>query len=107
MEEITCDLFDIANRLKEIDSDYAIYRNEEANRWEVRHRGLFTFVVPFQSLDERTLVYTKKTRRENASELEREIDESNQKIEAEKQKNVEIIKTKIKEYVLYDYQRFN
>ena len=95
------DLFKISNRIKDIDPQYEIRGNK------VFWRGKFAFVNPFDYLDERLLVYTRKTRRENADEIEREIDEANAKIERDKQKNISELKTKIKDYVKYDFERIN
>ncbi len=107
MQKICHDLFNISDRIKKIDRDYQIFRNAEKNRFEVYWRGKFSFVIPFDVLDERTLFYTKKTRRENADDIERDIDEGNQKIEMERQKNIEKVKAKIKDYVKYEFERFN
>jgi hypothetical protein len=101
MEAITHDLFDVSTRIKDIDADYTICRNSTENRFEVYWHGLFAFVVPFDCLDERTLVYTQKTRRERDRSIEREIDEGNDKIEQEKQKNIDLMKAKIKDYTDY------
>lgn len=43
------DLFDVSNRLKQIDSEYVIYFNKDKNLFEVHHKkqrgGSFAFVV--------------------------------------------------------------
>ena len=107
MKPICHDLFNIAERLRNIDPDYVLCRDNTQNRFVVYWRGKLAFVVPFDRLDERTLVYAKKTRRENADELEREIDEGNAAIWQEQVKTIEKMKNQIKDYVLYDFERFN
>lgn len=107
MQKICHDLFNIVGRLQQIDADYAVYRNCAKDRFEVFWRGKFAFVVPFDRLDNRTLVYTKKTRRANADELEREIDESNAAIYQSQNQTIQKMKAKIKDYVKYDFERFN
>lgn len=107
MKKICHDLFNICGRIKEIDKDYTIFRNLEKDRFEVHWRGKFAFVIPFDSLDVRTLTYTKKTRRENADEIEREIDEGNLQIFQEQSKKIQKLQAKIKDYVKYDFERFN
>ncbi len=103
MKPISHDLFNIAERLRQIDPDYLLYRDYAKNRFVVYWRGKLAFVVPFEHLDERTLVYAQKTRRENADELEREIDEGNAAVWREQSK----MKEQIKDYVQYDFERFN
>ena len=107
MQKICHDLFHLSERIKAIDPDYEIYRNQRLNRWEVHWHGKLAFVVPFDELDVRTLVYTQQTRRENADDIEREIDEGNAAIQQEQTKHIEKMKAKIKDYVKYDFERFN
>jgi hypothetical protein len=106
MESITDDLFDIVGRLKNIDPQYQIYRNHERERYELWWNGRFSLEIPFDRLDERTLEYAQKTRRENADEIESAINLRNAEIELEKQKNLEIMQAKIKDYVLYEHQKY-
>jgi len=107
MQRIYHDLFHIAERILQIDPLYEIYWNGELERFEVFWRGKLAFVVPFDTLDVRTLVYTQRTRRENADEIEREIDEGNAAIFQEQNKKIQALKAKIKDYVKYDFERFN
>lgn len=107
MQKIYHDLFHIAERILEIDPFYEIYWNGEKARFEVHWHGKLAFVVPFDCLDVRTLAYTKRTRRENADEIEREIDEGNAAIFQEQAKKVAALKAQIKDYVKYDFERFN
>lgn len=107
MQKIYHDLFHIAERILQIDPYYEIYWNGERERFEVQWHGKLAFVVPFDELDVRTLVYAQRTRRENADEIEREIDERNAAIFQEQAKKVEALKAQIKDYVKYDFERFN
>lgn len=107
MQPISHDLFNIAGRLRQIDPAYSLYRNAEQDRYEVFWYDKLAFVVPFDRLDERTLVYAKKTRRENADELEREIDEGNAAIAQAQARTLQKMKDQIKDYVQYDFERFN
>ena len=77
MQKIYHDLFHIAERILQIDPFYEIFWNGKFERFEVFWHGKLAFVVPFDVLDVRTLVYAQKTRRENADDIEREIDEGN------------------------------
>ena len=107
MQKIYHDLFHIAERILQIDPFYEIFWNGEYERFEVNWHGKLAFVVPFDALDVRTLEYTKRTRRENADDIEREIDEANASIFQEQAKKNQALKAKIKDYVKYDFERFN
>ena len=107
MQKIYHDLFHIAERILQIDPFYEIFWNEAQNRFEVYWHGKLAFVVPFDALDVRTLQYTQRTRRENADDIEREIDEGNAAIFQEQAKKIQAMKAQIKDYVKYDFERFN
>jgi hypothetical protein len=102
MERITSDLFDISGRLKYIDPNYQIYRNHIKNRFELWWCGAFSLVIPYDTLDERTLSYTVKTRRENADETENEINEANAEVENGRQRNLAVMKAKLTDRLLYE-----
>ena len=57
MQRIYHDLFHIAERILQIDPAYEIYWHGEKERFEVFWHGKLAFVVPFETLDVRTLVY--------------------------------------------------
>lgn len=107
MQKIYHDLFHVAERILQIDPFYEIYWNGELERYEVFWHGKLAFVVPFGVLDVRTLQYAQRTRRENADDIEREIDEGNAAIFQEQAKKMQAIKAQIKDYVKYDFERFN
>jgi hypothetical protein len=107
MPRIYHDVFHIAERILKIDPSYEILWNRERERYEVFWHGKLAFVIPFDALDVRTLTYAQRTRRENADEIEREIDEGNAAIFQEQDKKIEAMKAQIKDYVKYDSERFN
>jgi len=78
---INNDLFDIASRVKEIDPRYEIYFETESQKFTLWAEGKRQLTLPFENLDERALVYTRKTRIENMEEVIKEIDSSNEKHE--------------------------
>ena len=86
--KIEKDLFSIADRLKEIDGRYEVYRNTLAHRFEVYVERALQFVVPFQKLDARTLEFARKTRIERAEKIIKEMDEINARIEKQKEKEI-------------------
>jgi len=81
MQEITNDLFDIANRLRQIDTSYRTFFNHEKSRYEVHSSHGLEFIVPYDILDERTLEHARRTRKENLCDIENEIEFHNREIE--------------------------
>lgn len=81
------DLFDVTARIREIDPSYFIRYNCVKRRYEVHSRkvGLcattMQLVLPYDRLDERTLILTARTRRERAREYLREIENENRENE--------------------------
>ena len=86
--KIEKDLFSISQRLKEIDTRYEVYRNTLASRFEIYIERALQFVVPFQKLDARTLEFARKTRIERRMQIMKEIDEHNERIERQKEKEI-------------------
>ena len=78
---INNDLYDIALRVKEIDPRYEIYFETEFQKFKLWAEWKRQLTIPFENLDERVLVYTRKTRVENVEEVIKEIDSSNEKHE--------------------------
>ena len=76
------DLFDVANRLHEIDAGYVVYFNKLQNQFEVHNHSQkgssLALVVPFDELDARTVELARKTRVENAEKLFEEMEKANQ-----------------------------
>ncbi len=84
MKKIENDLFNISERLKNIDSGYYLVYNNRRSRYEVRNSDLgdkICFVVPYKSLDERTLIYARKTFINNSKKLLSDIEKNNKDIE--------------------------
>ena len=108
LKRIYSDPFDICDRLKSIDEGYYVVYNVKRDKYEVHnffYADTFCFVVPYKSLDSRTIDYCLKTRRQNAKKIFDEIDEQNAKLEAEEKKKLmesseERIKRIVKEYGL-------
>ena len=101
------DLFDVADRLKEIDEDYRVFFNRMRNRYEVhnvRQRGnTFCLALPFDSLDARAVELVRKTRVENAERLFAEMEKQN----AEMELKAEISAVQQAKEVYYDGERRN
>lgn len=76
---ITNDLFDISSRVKEIDPAYEIYFETDLQKFTLWAKGRRQLVFPYENLDERAIVRTRKTRVENIDELVKEIDSGNER----------------------------
>lgn len=100
--EIESDCLDIVRRLKEIDPTYYVVRNLDTQKFELHSRGQKPFsyclTIPFDTLDERTLDLTLKTRVQNSDKLFEELERENLK---QKQKAVNEVLNNFKEK-LYD-----
>lgn len=90
MIRITDDVMDIARRIKEIDYRYELYYNRRMGRFEVYIGDTQVSVIPYDSLDARTVIYLQRTRRERCAELMKEMERENE--ENEKKKYSELMK---------------
>ena len=76
------DTFFINERLKEIDRDYYVVFNLEKQKYEVHVHGQagnsYAFTLPFDSLDERALLFAQKTRIANMDKILEEIERDNE-----------------------------
>jgi hypothetical protein len=76
------DLYDIVNRLKEIDEGYFVMRGKRSGRYEVHNRnniGDTYCFTSFAELDERTIFKTRETAIANSDKLFRKMEEDNRK----------------------------
>ncbi len=78
MIKITNDVFDIADRIKNINSNYELYYD---GKYKLYCNNILQLVLPFESLDSRTYDYILKTQIKNLEYLQQEIDKNNEKIE--------------------------
>lgn len=81
---IVGDLFDIADRLKEIDDGYFIVRDYKSGKFQVHHReqrgSTLALTLPYDRLDFRTISLVRRTRAERKQKLLDEIEEYNKKL---------------------------
>ena len=95
--KIEGDPYFIAQRLKEVDSSYEVYFNKNTQSYEVhsnqQKKGSYCFRVPFDQLDERTIIHAKRTRIENRDKIIAEIEKENLLLEEKNiKKQVEMLK---------------
>ncbi len=85
--KITHDVYNIANRLRNIDSGYYIMYDTSKKCYEVHNKNqydsTYCLTLPFLELDERTINYVNKTKRENLEYLLDEIEKDNSIVESE------------------------
>ncbi len=82
--EIKNDLFDIAARIKSIDENYKIYFNGDTRRFELHHAAkspTLQSVLPFSSLDKRTVDYTLESAVKNKELILERIERENAALE--------------------------
>lgn len=84
--KIESDVFDICNRIKEIDDGYFILYNIKNNKYEIhnfKQLNSYCLTVPYDELDEKTLKSILETKIEYIDNIIEEIDNNN-KIEERK-----------------------
>lgn len=88
--EIKDDVYFVAQRLKEIDKSYYIIFNLSKKCYEVHsseQKDSYCFTIPYTQLDERTLHFALKTRRENQDKIIKEIEKNNEDLYNKQLKN--------------------
>ncbi|MFL0197390.1 hypothetical protein ACJDU8_17745 [Clostridium sp. WILCCON 0269] len=91
-EVITSSTCNIPQRLRQIDKGYFLVRNHCTKQFEVHHSeeigNTFCLSIPFNELDERTLQRVRETRIEYIRNIIAEIDNKNEKIEIDGDKEL-------------------
>lgn len=83
------DLFNISNRIKQIDNNYFLVYNTLRKKFEVHYkRDKYTYelTIPYNELDARAVDFVRKTRVHNKEIILEEIKKNNAILENEKQK---------------------
>ena len=88
------DLYDIADRLKEINASYELYFDTGRQKYILKAFGILQAVLPYDELDQRTLDYVYYTRRENVENVLADADRYNERKERE---NVQRVKDEIED----------
>ena len=99
--KINDNLYDVVNRIKQIDSKYFVLFNIEKKKFEVhyqRAKNTYELTLPFDELDARAVYYVQKTKIENQQRLYAEMKAQNQKLEKEKQeRQIELLQRRVYE----------
>lgn len=88
--KIDSDVYDIVERIKEIDEGYFIIYNTDNGCFELHNYNQFNTYclrIPYDSLDERVISLIYKTLSSNLDNIIKEIDEQNEMLEDNKIKS--------------------
>ena len=81
------DLFGICDRLKAIDDGYFVFHNYKTGKLEVHNRhdypNTLCLVLPYDTLDERTVRKVRYTRAERVKEMIAKLDAENERLRRE------------------------
>ena len=78
------DLFGVCRRLKSIDDGYFVFLNYKTGRFEVHNSKdarTLCLVLPYDTLDERTVRHVRYTRAERARQIAEQIERDNLALE--------------------------
>ncbi len=85
------DMFGVARRLREIDSGYFVFLNYKTGKFEVHNRRsspTLCLVLPYETLDERTVNRVRYTRAERAKAIIADMERHNAEREARARKTM-------------------
>lgn len=77
---ITNDVYDIAQRLQEIDSDYRVYFDTDRQKFLLMRKGILELIFPYDELDERTIKHARYTLVTNANQILDDIEKENKQM---------------------------
>ena len=84
--KINHDVYDISNRIKNIDRNYFIVFNTSKQKFEVHlsHQmgGSYCLTLPFKNLDEQTLKYVLSSQTINIDEILEKVENNNNLLES-------------------------
>lgn len=103
--KINCDVFNIVDRLKQIDEGYYVIFNTNIKKFEIHNsntKNSYCLTIPYRQLDKRTLELVEKTHIKNYNNIIKNIDENNSRKELENIENIKQISDyKIRELLRY------
>lgn len=80
------DMFGVARRLKGIDDGYFVFLNYKTGKFEIHNRRdspSLCLVLPYETLDERTVNKVLYTRAERVEKIVADMERENRRLEAE------------------------
>ena len=105
-EIIYTNVYDIPQRLREIDPNYFVVRNHRTHQFEVHHKGqvgsTLALNIQFDELDDRTIQLARSTQPQYAQNIFREMERNNAKIENDIMSDaIDVAEQKTKEMFRY------
>lgn len=88
MIKITNDLFDVAERIKNINPDYELYFDKNLQKFTVWANGKRQVILPYDRLDKRSIDYLYQTHVKNIDALLDRLDKENEKATRQKEKDL-------------------
>jgi hypothetical protein len=87
---VESNVFNIPERIKEIDPDYFILFNTYSQKYELHHTltpwNTYQLTFPYEALDERAVFHVNRTHVRRAKQLAMEVEEHNRKLDEDKKK---------------------
>lgn len=84
--QITSDVLNISNRIKEIDENYYVLYDTIKGDFEIHNSSQigssYCLTIPYNELDERTLNYVRQTQSVNIDEILEKIEQDNNILES-------------------------
>ena len=103
--KIESDVFNIVNRIKEIDNNYFVIYNTNCQKFEIhnsKYKSSYCLTVPYKNLDVRVIDLLHKTAIRNYDKIVKKIEEDNINLQNEQiRKAKEINDYKIREVLKY------
>lgn len=104
--KVESDVFDIVNRIKDIDEYYFILYDTNKNRYELHNsnqKNSYCFTYPYETLDVKFIEYLLSSHIKNIDNIIDEIDRNNSNIEKH---NMDIVKNQ-SDYMLREIYSFS
>lgn len=90
--KLESDCLGIIDRIKAIDKDYFVVVDLDKKKYELHNvsqgKNTYCLTLPFESLDERAVLFVLKTRVQNSDELFDEMQQENEKLQKQAIANV-------------------
>ena len=102
--KILHDVYNISNRIKNIEKNYYIVYNTSSKKFEIHNSkqtgSSYCLTLPYEQLDERTLNFVCSTNSENIERILNEIEKNNKRMEsAEKSKALSCVCEQIEQEI--------
>lgn len=80
------DLYDIADRIREINADYRVFFDTDRQKFILMRNNALELIFPFEELDERVIRHARYTSVQNVKEFLHDLDKENRETEEDSRK---------------------